>query len=67
PTEERRPTEDRHPAGARRPTGAAPAETLAAAARAWEPGAPVAGRTGPAFVSRTWRRLRGTARAGSSA
>ncbi|WP_316519918.1 JmjC domain-containing protein [Kitasatospora brasiliensis] len=38
-------------------------ETLAAAARTWEPGAPVAGRTGPAFVSRTWRRLRDAARA----
>ncbi|MFD4657488.1 JmjC domain-containing protein [Kitasatospora sp. NPDC058444] len=47
-----------------RPPGAGAAtETLAEAARDWESGAPTAGRTGPAAVGRTWRRLRAAARA----
>ncbi|MEU3567222.1 cupin domain-containing protein [Kitasatospora sp. NPDC036755] len=59
------PADSANPAGPTAPAGPAPRETLAGAARAWEPGAPVAGRTGPASVSRAWRRLRGAARAGA--
>ncbi|MFJ6379509.1 JmjC domain-containing protein [Kitasatospora sp. NPDC092039] len=50
-------------ARARPPAPRATTETLAEAARAWEPGAPAAGRTGPSSVSRTWRKLRDAARA----
>ncbi|MFF4379998.1 JmjC domain-containing protein [Kitasatospora sp. NPDC001547] len=50
-------------ARARPPAPRATTETLAEAARTWEPGAPAAGRTGPSSVSRTWRKLRGAARA----
>ncbi|MFJ6622944.1 JmjC domain-containing protein [Kitasatospora sp. NPDC091335] len=47
----------------RPPVAPAPAESLAEAARTWESGAPAAGRTGLASVSRTWRKLRGSAAA----
>ncbi|MET8539758.1 cupin domain-containing protein [Kitasatospora sp. NPDC004799] len=53
----------RPPIAPESPASPESSETLAAAARAWEPGAPATGRTGPASLSRTWRRLRGASRA----
>lgn len=47
------------------PTAPEPPESLVEAARSWESGAPAAGRSGPSSLGRTWRRLRGTARAGA--